>query len=42
VLYAINAIKRSDGEYIVFHEDDRYAKIVLYRWTPPTTSERTR
>jgi len=39
VLYAINAIKRSNGEYIVFHEDDRYAKIVLYRWTPPATAE---
>ncbi len=39
VLYAINAIKRSTGEYIVFLEDDRYVKIVLYRWIPPAAAK---
>ena len=33
--YGINVHRRSNGEYLVFHEDDRYAKQVLYRWTPP-------
>ena len=32
--YGINVHKRSNGEYLIFHEDDRYAKQVLYRWTP--------
>ena len=32
--YGLRAIKRANGEYVVFHEDDRYAKIVMYQWTP--------
>jgi hypothetical protein len=32
--YAISAVQRSDGEYLIFAEDDQYAKIILYRWRP--------
>lgn len=36
--YAITAIKRDDGEYVVFAEDDRFQKIVMYRWCPDACS----
>lgn len=32
--WAVKAVKRSDGSYAVFVEDDRYAKQVLYLWKP--------
>ncbi|MBW3624043.1 MAG: hypothetical protein KY468_11605 [Armatimonadetes bacterium] len=32
--YGIRAFRRRNGEYLIFQEDDRYAKVVLYRWTP--------
>ncbi len=32
--WAVKAIKRPNGQYIIFVEDDRYAKVVIYRWTP--------
>ena len=31
---SVRAIKRSNGEYIVFLEDDYKAKIVMFRWKP--------
>jgi hypothetical protein len=31
----LTAFQRSNGEYIVIHEDNAYAKNVVYRWTPP-------
>jgi len=30
----LTAFKRANGEYIVIHEDNAYAKNVVYRWTP--------
>ncbi len=32
--YAISAFQRANGEYLIFAEEDAYAKIILYRWTP--------
>jgi hypothetical protein len=32
--WAIKAIRRKDGSYAVFVEDDRYAKQVMYLWKP--------
>jgi hypothetical protein len=32
--WAVKAIKRSNGQYVVFVEDDRYAKQVMYLWNP--------
>lgn len=31
---AIRAFKKSDGEYLVFVEEDAKAKIIVYRWKP--------
>ena len=31
---AIHALKRENGEYLVFVEEDYSNKIILYRWTP--------
>ncbi len=31
---AINAMKRKDGEYILFAEDDGAQKVNMFRWTP--------
>ena len=31
---AINAIKRKDGEYLLFAEDDGAQKVNLFRWRP--------
>ena len=36
VLTGISALRRADGTYLVFIEDDYKAKDVLYRWAPPT------
>lgn len=30
----ITALKRKDGEYLVFVEEDYKAKVILYRWRP--------
>ena len=30
----LSAHKRSNGEYVIFLEDDYKAKVVMYRWTP--------
>ncbi|MDX6765814.1 MAG: hypothetical protein SFU85_03395 [Candidatus Methylacidiphilales bacterium] len=32
--YAIRAFKQKNGEYLVFAEDDHFAKIVIHRWNP--------
>jgi len=32
--YAIRAFKRQNGEYLIFAEDDHYAKIIVHRWHP--------
>jgi hypothetical protein len=32
--YAIRAFQRHNGEYLVFAEDDHYAKILVHRWKP--------
>ncbi len=31
---AINALKRKDGEYILFTEDDGAQKVNMFRWKP--------
>ena len=33
----VRALKRANGEYIIFTEDDWYARVMMYRWTPSTT-----
>ena len=35
---AIYALKRKNGEYLVFVEEDHKNKIVLYRWSPGATA----
>jgi hypothetical protein len=32
--YGITAVKRKNGEYIVFVEDDGFGKVLMYRWRP--------
>ena len=34
ILTGISAFKRSNGEYLVFAEEDYRAKVLLYRWLP--------
>lgn len=34
IAYGIDAIRRSDGEYIVFVEEDYMGKVLMYRWRP--------
>lgn len=34
VPYGIRASRRSNGEYLIFLEDDAQAKVLLYRWKP--------
>ncbi len=34
VLTGITALRRQDGEYLVFVEEDYKAKVLLYRWKP--------
>lgn len=36
--YAIRAFKRQNGEYLIFAEDDHYAKIIVHRWNPTGTT----
>ena len=36
--YAISAFKRSNGEYMVFLEENHKDKVLLYRWTPVPTA----
>lgn len=31
---SITAFRRSNGEYLVFEEDDARAKVLMYRWSP--------
>lgn len=33
---SIRAFKRSNGEYLVFAEENLYGKQIMYRWTPPS------
>ena len=35
VPYGVRAFKRTNGEYLVFNEEDYRAKILMYRWQPP-------
>jgi hypothetical protein len=37
----ISAIKRSNGEYVVFVEDDWKAKTIMYRWCPGGNCQET-
>lgn len=32
--YAVRAFRRSNGEYLIFVEEDLDAKVILYRWKP--------
>lgn len=34
ILTGISAFRRSDGEYLVFVEEDYKAKVLMYRWKP--------
>lgn len=34
----VRAVKRANGEYVIFSEDDWYARVMLYRWTPPASA----
>lgn len=34
IAYGIDAIRRSDGEYIIFVEEDYMGKVLMYRWYP--------
>jgi hypothetical protein len=34
ILSGISAFQRSNGEYLVFVEEDFKAKVLLYRWKP--------
>ena len=36
--YGIHAVRRANGEYLAFVEEDLDAKVLLYRWTPPSTA----
>jgi len=31
---SISAYKRSNGEYLIFVEEDGFIKVVMYRWCP--------
>jgi hypothetical protein len=31
----LNAFRRSNGEYLVFQEEDAFAKVLMYRWQAP-------
>ena len=35
LLTGITAFRRTNGEYLVFVEEDYRGKVLLYRWTPP-------
>ena len=34
--YAINAMKQTDGSYIILHEENAFAKVLCYHWKPET------
>lgn len=34
IAYGIDAIRRKNGEYVVFVEDDYMGRVLLYRWNP--------
>ena len=34
IVDSTRAVRRSNGEYVVFLEDDAKAKVVMFRWTP--------
>ncbi|MDX6765823.1 MAG: hypothetical protein SFU85_03440 [Candidatus Methylacidiphilales bacterium] len=34
--YGISVYKRSNGEYLIFEEDDWHAKVMMFRWQAPT------
>jgi hypothetical protein len=34
----LNAFRRSNGEYLVFQEEDAFAKVLMYRWQAPRTA----
>jgi hypothetical protein len=34
IAYGIDAMRRSNGEYVVFVEDDYMGKVIMYRWRP--------
>jgi len=36
----VRAVRRANGEYLVFIEDDMKAKVLFYRWWPGPTGER--
>ncbi len=36
--YSVDAFKRSSGEYLVTVEEDFFAKVLIYRWNPGTSS----
>jgi len=36
--YAIRAAKARNGEYLIFAEDDHYAKVIVHRWNPNGTT----
>ena len=35
---SINAMKRADGEYIIYEEDDGAQKVNFFRWRPGTAT----
>jgi len=37
--YGIRAYRRSDGEFLIFVEEDAYAKVMMYRWDGRTASD---
>jgi hypothetical protein len=34
VPYGVKAFKRSNGEYLIFNEEDWRGKVLMYRWAP--------
>jgi hypothetical protein len=34
IVDSVRAVRRADGEYVVFLEDDAKAKVVMFRWKP--------
>jgi hypothetical protein len=32
--FGITAVRKKNGEYIIFVEDDGFGKVLMYRWTP--------
>ncbi len=40
IAYGIDAIRRPDGEYIIFVEEDYMGKVLMYRWYPEKDSQK--